>query len=46
MPQAFLILLEGLLHVIPTSRPSAERVLSAIREGKVSLFTIRAPFPN
>ena len=40
IPQAFLILLEGLLHVIPTSRPTAERVLSAINKGQVSHINI------
>ena len=37
LPEAVLILLENLLHVTPAVRPSAERVLSAIREGRVSL---------
>ncbi|CAL1709204.1 unnamed protein product [Somion occarium] len=35
IPRAFLILLENLLTVVPSSRPSAERVLSAIREGRL-----------
>ncbi|KAK7683631.1 hypothetical protein QCA50_013469 [Cerrena zonata] len=35
MPQSFLILLERLLHIVPSSRPSAERVLFAIREGQL-----------
>ncbi|KAF7289833.1 hypothetical protein MIND_01357600 [Mycena indigotica] len=35
LPRAFLVLLEGLLHVTPFSRPSCERVVTAIREGKL-----------
>lgn len=35
LPRAFLLLLENLLHVRPSARPSCERVLSAIREGRV-----------
>ncbi|EIW77275.1 kinase-like protein [Coniophora puteana RWD-64-598 SS2] len=34
LPRAFLILLESLLNVNPSLRPSCERVLSAIREGR------------
>jgi len=34
LPRAFLVLLENLLHVIPSSRPSCERVLAALREGR------------
>lgn len=37
LPQAFLILLERLLNAAPSSRPSSERVLGAIREGNVGL---------
>jgi hypothetical protein len=37
LPRAFLVLLEGLLHVTPSGRPSCERVSAAIREGRVSL---------
>ncbi|KAJ6608301.1 kinase-like protein [Mycena sp. CBHHK59/15] len=35
LPRAFLVLLEGLLHVVPSGRPSCERVLTAIREGRL-----------
>ncbi|KAF8223462.1 kinase-like protein [Tricholoma matsutake] len=35
LPRAFLVLLEGLLNVIPNGRPSCERVVCAIREGRV-----------
>ncbi|KAJ7053284.1 kinase-like protein [Mycena amicta] len=35
LPRAFLVLLEGLLHVTPFNRPSCERVVTAIREGKL-----------
>ncbi|KAH8083321.1 kinase-like protein [Cristinia sonorae] len=35
LPRAFLLLLEGLLNVNPTARPSSERVLTAIREGRL-----------
>lgn len=35
LPRAFLILLEGLLNVIPSQRPSSERVLGAIRDGRL-----------
>ncbi|KAL0958459.1 hypothetical protein HGRIS_000601 [Hohenbuehelia grisea] len=35
LPRAFLILLEGLLNVKPAIRPSADRVSTAIREGKL-----------
>ncbi|TCD62719.1 putative serine/threonine-protein kinase iks1 [Steccherinum ochraceum] len=35
LPRAFLILLEGLLNVNPGGRPSSDRVLSAIREGRL-----------
>jgi hypothetical protein len=38
LPRAFLVLLEGLLNVVPTGRPSCDRVASAIREGRVSHF--------
>ncbi|KAJ7274919.1 kinase-like protein [Mycena rebaudengoi] len=33
LPRAFLVLLEGLLHVVPSGRPSCERVSTAIRDG-------------
>lgn len=35
LPRAYLILLENLLHIVPSSRPSCDRVVAAIREGKV-----------
>ena len=35
LPKAYLILLETLLNVKPTSRPSSERVLGVIKEGGV-----------
>ena len=35
LPRALLLLLENLLHINPKIRPSADRVLNAIREGKV-----------
>ncbi|KAJ7151236.1 kinase-like domain-containing protein [Mycena filopes] len=35
LPRAFLVLLEGLLHVVPSGRPSCERVSTAIREGRL-----------
>ncbi|KAJ7637262.1 kinase-like domain-containing protein [Mycena polygramma] len=38
LPRAFLVLLEGLLLVTPSGRPSCERVSSAIREGRVSVL--------
>ncbi|KAF6756309.1 other/IKS protein kinase [Ephemerocybe angulata] len=41
LSRAYLVLLEGLLHKSPTSRPSSERVATAIREGK--LDPLRTP---
>ncbi|KAJ7509442.1 kinase-like protein [Mycena galericulata] len=35
LPRAFLVLLEGLLQVVPSGRPSCERVATAIREGRL-----------
>ncbi|KAJ7788408.1 kinase-like protein [Mycena olivaceomarginata] len=35
LPRAFLVLLESLLHVAPSGRPSCERVSAAIREGRL-----------
>jgi len=35
LPRAFLLLLEGLLNVHPAARPSSDRVLGAIREGRL-----------
>lgn len=37
LPRAFLILLEGLLSVNPLIRPTSERIVSAMREGKVRI---------
>lgn len=38
LPKAYLFLLEGLLNITPSIRPSSDRVLGAIREGRVSAF--------
>jgi serine/threonine protein kinase len=38
LPRAFLVLLESLLNVSPSGRPSCERVSSAIRDGRVCLL--------
>lgn len=35
LPEAYLMLLEGLLNINPSTRPTAERVLAAVREGRV-----------
>ncbi|KII84615.1 hypothetical protein PLICRDRAFT_117648 [Plicaturopsis crispa FD-325 SS-3] len=35
LPRAYLVLLDGLLSVAPGGRPTSERVLGAIREGRV-----------
>jgi hypothetical protein len=35
LPRSFLVLLESLLNVSPSGRPSCDRVSSAIREGRV-----------
>jgi hypothetical protein len=40
LPRAYLVLLESLLNVNPLARPSCERVLSAIREGRVRPFRL------
>ncbi|KAJ7752461.1 kinase-like protein [Mycena maculata] len=40
LPRAFLVLLEGLLHVVPSGRPSCERVATAIREGRLDPILI------
>ncbi|KAH9940700.1 kinase-like protein [Amylocystis lapponica] len=39
LSHAYLVLLEGLLNVTPSARPSSERVLSAIREGTLDPLT-------
>ncbi|RDB27537.1 putative serine/threonine-protein kinase iksA [Hypsizygus marmoreus] len=35
LPRTYLVLLESLLNVVPSARPSSDRVLSAIREGRL-----------
>lgn len=37
LPRAFLFLLEGLLSVNPLIRPTCERIMSAMREGRVCI---------
>ncbi|KAG2363945.1 kinase-like domain-containing protein [Suillus spraguei] len=39
LPRSFLILLEGLLSINPSLRPSCERIVSAMREGRVRRIT-------
>ncbi|KAF9236044.1 kinase-like protein [Melanogaster broomeanus] len=39
LPRAFLILLEGLLSVSPSVRPTSERIISAMREGRFNPVT-------
>jgi serine/threonine protein kinase len=39
LPRAMLILLEGLLMTNPRERPTSDRVLTALKEGNVSLRT-------
>ena len=39
LPRAYLILLENLLTPIPSSRPTCEKVLGALREGKVGAIS-------
>ncbi|KAH0834768.1 ABC transporter transmembrane region 2-domain-containing protein [Lanmaoa asiatica] len=39
LPRAFLILLESLLSVNPSVRPTSERIVSAMREGKFNPVT-------
>ncbi|KAJ7243169.1 kinase-like domain-containing protein [Mycena haematopus] len=49
LPRAFLVLLESLLHAAPSGRPSCERVLTAIREGRldpVPLASVRTQRDN
>ncbi|KAI0076545.1 kinase-like protein [Panus rudis PR-1116 ss-1] len=41
LPRAYLVLLEGLLSVNPTGRPSAERVREAVREGKLDPLPVK-----
>ncbi|KAF9226283.1 kinase-like protein [Gyrodon lividus] len=40
LPRAFLILLESLLSVNPSVRPTCERIVSAMREGRVRTWTL------
>ncbi|KAH7924914.1 kinase-like protein [Leucogyrophana mollusca] len=40
LPRSFLVLLEGLLNITPSTRPSCERVLSAMHEGRVRTLSI------
>ncbi|KIP06309.1 hypothetical protein PHLGIDRAFT_107158 [Phlebiopsis gigantea 11061_1 CR5-6] len=40
LPSSFLVLLETLLHVTASKRPSSERVVTAIREGRVGHFML------
>ncbi|KAG5636247.1 hypothetical protein H0H81_008650 [Sphagnurus paluster] len=35
LPRSFLVLLESLLNIIPSGRPSCERVANAIKDGKL-----------
>ncbi|KAK0219813.1 kinase-like domain-containing protein [Armillaria fumosa] len=44
LPRAYLVLLETLLNPNPSARPSCERVLAAIREGRLNPVTeVRRP---
>ncbi|KAF8067893.1 kinase-like domain-containing protein [Lyophyllum atratum] len=43
LPRSFLVLLESLLNVAPSGRPSCERVASAIKEGKTSAASSLVP---
>ena len=38
LPKAYLLLLETLLNIKPSSRPSSERVLGVIKEGRVRMI--------
>lgn len=40
LPRALLLLLENLLHINSKIRPSADRVLNAIRAGKVGYLSL------
>lgn len=46
LPRSFLILLEGLLSINPSLRPSCERIVSAIREGRFDPVTLFIPPSN
>ena len=37
LPRSFLILLESLLNIVPSNRPSVERISAAIKDRKVGL---------
>lgn len=40
LPQAYLMLLEKLLHIKPALRPSSERVLGVIKDGGVRTYLL------
>lgn len=42
LPEAYLMLLEGLLNINPSTRPTAERVLAAVREGRLDPLSAEA----
>ena len=44
LPRAFLILLEGLLSVNPSLRPTSERIVSVMREGRVRIKDLGSHF--
>lgn len=46
LPHSFLILLEGLLSINPSLRPSCERIVSAMREGRFDPVTPYSPPSN
>ncbi|KAG2140645.1 kinase-like protein [Suillus clintonianus] len=46
LPRSFLILLEGLLSINPSLRPSCERIVSAMREGRFDPVTPSIPPVN
>lgn len=46
LPRSFLILLEGLLSINPSLRPSCERIVSAMREGRFDPVTPYSPPSN
>ncbi|OCH93324.1 kinase-like protein [Obba rivulosa] len=40
LPRAYLVLLESLLNTAPSARPSSERVLAALREGRLDPLNV------